>query len=94
MSWLYTLVAVVKTPDNVPKVALNDSLINNVYNTVLALAGAVAVAYIVWGGMQYTLSQGDSGKVKKAKDTLLYAIVGLIVVMFAFVILNFVIGKF
>lgn len=94
MHTFFTWLAAVKVPDSVPQVAIDNTLVNNIFNVVLALAGAVAVAFIVWGGVQYTLSQGDTGKIKKAKDTLLYAIVGVIVVMFSFVILNYVIGKF
>ena len=40
-----------------------------------------------------TLSAGDSGKVKKAKDTILYGIIGLIIALLAFAIVNFVIAK-
>lgn len=94
MRLLYTLVAAVQKPNAVPKVPVDNDLVTNIFNAVLAIAGAVAVVFIVWGGIQYTLSQGDPGKIKKAKDTLLYSIVGLIIVMFSFVILNYVIGKF
>lgn len=94
MSILYTLIAAVKKPDSVPDVAIDNALVTTIFNAVLAAAGAVAVVFIIWGGIQYTLSQGDASKIKKAKDTLLYSIVGLIIVMFSFVILNYVIGKF
>ena len=94
MSILYTLIAAVKKPDSVPDVAIDNALVTTIFNAVLAAAGAVAVVFIIWGGIQYTLSQGDASKIKKAKDTLLYSIVGLIIVMFSFVILNYVIGQF
>lgn len=94
MSRLYTLIAAVTTPDGVPEVKIDNDLVTTIFNVVLALAGAVAVVFIIWGGIQYTLSQGEPNKIKKAKDTLLYSIVGLIIVMFSFVILNYVIGKF
>ena len=94
MSRLYTLIAAVTTPDGVPEVKIDNDLVTTIFNVVLALAGAVAVVFIIWGGIQFTLSQGEPNKIKKAKDTLLYSIVGLIIVMFSFVILNYVIGKF
>ncbi len=93
--YLYTIFAdTVQVPTNVPKVDITDATVTNVFNVVLGLAGAIAVAFIVWGGMQYTLSQGDTSKIKQAKDTILYSIVGLVIVVFAFSIVNFVIGKF
>lgn len=88
------LIAAVQAPSSVPQIEINNSLVTTIFNLVLSIAGAVTVAFIVWGGMQYILSQGDAGKIKKAKDTLLYSIVGLVIVMMSFVILNFVIGKF
>lgn len=94
MSRLYTLIAAVTTPDSVPEVKIDNDLVTTIFNVILALAGAIAVVFIIWGGIQYTLSQGEPNKIKKAKDTLLYSIVGLIIVMFSFVILNYVIGKF
>lgn len=89
-----TLLADVATPSTIPKVEINAALLTTVFNLVLAVAGAVAVAFIVWGGMQYILSQGESNKITQAKNTLLYSIVGLVIVMFSFAILNFVLGKF
>lgn len=61
-------------------------------NSVYAVVGIVAVGVIVFGGFRYSVSQGDSGKLKKAKDTIMYAIIGLIVVLSAFAITNFVLG--
>ena len=47
---------------------------------------------IIYGGIIYTTSGGDPGKVKKGKDTIIYGIVGLIIAILAFVIVNFVIN--
>lgn len=73
----------------------NDDLkqnITNIINAVIAALGIVAVVVIVLGGVQYMTSTGDSTKVKKAKDTILYGIVGLIICVLAYAIVNFVIG--
>jgi hypothetical protein len=59
--------------------------------TVYVVAGIVAVLAIMYGGVRYTLSGGDSGNVKSAKDTILYAIVGLVVIIMAAAITDFVI---
>ena len=53
----------------------------------------MAVAFIIFGGFQYTTSAGDPGKVKKAKDTILYGIIGLVVAMLAYAIVNFVLSN-
>ena len=46
---------------------------------------------LIWGGIRYVLSGGDSGAVSSAKKTILYAVVGLIVAILAYAIVNFVI---
>ena len=48
---------------------------------------------IIIGGIQYSTSAGDSGKVKKAKDTILYGIIGLVIALLAFAIVNFVLTQ-
>lgn len=71
-----------------------DALLTNILNIVYFLAGSVAVIVIVVGGLMYTISGGDSGRVARAKNMLTYSVVGLIVVLSAFAITNFVIGRF
>ena len=66
---------------------------NNIINVVIGVIGFVAVAFIIFGGFQYTTSAGDPGKVKKAKDTILYGIIGLVVAMLAYAIVNFVLSN-
>jgi uncharacterized membrane protein YuzA (DUF378 family) len=63
-------------------------------NIVYLIAGIAAVIVIILSGIKYTTSGGDSGAVASAKNTLLYAIVGLVVVILAFTITQFVIGRF
>jgi len=64
--------------------------ISNVLDTVYLWVGIIAVIFIIIGGINYTMSQGDPGKVKKAKDTVLYGIIGLIIALLAFAITAFV----
>jgi len=59
-------------------------------NVVYVVVGVIAVIFIIIGGINYTTSQGDPGKVKKAKDTVLYGIIGLIIALLAFAITAFV----
>lgn len=68
-------------------------LLANVINTLLFAAGAVSVIMIIVGGLKYTLSQGEEKAAAGAKDTILYAVVGLVVSVMAFAIVNFVLGE-
>ena len=64
--------------------------IQTIINWILAVLGLVAVIMVVLGGFTYMTSQGDPGKTKKARDTILYGIIGLIIALLAFAIVNFV----
>ena len=66
------------------------SIFNTIVNALLFLIGAISVVMLIIGGIRYTLSAGDSGNVTAAKNTILYAIVGIIVAFLAFAIVNFV----
>ena len=61
-------------------------------NVLLFLAAAIAVLIIIIGGIRYIISTGDAARIKQAKDTIFYAIMGLIVAILAYAIVNFVIG--
>ena len=63
----------------------------NIINGVIAVLGLIAVIVIIIGGIQYMTSSGDSAKVKKAKDTILYGVIGLVICILAFAIVNFII---
>ena len=65
----------------------------NIINIIIGISGIVAVVFIVIGGINYMTSTGDAGKVKKAKDTILYGIIGLIIVLLAFAITQFVLNQ-
>lgn len=67
------------------------TFIKTIVNTLLYVLGAVSVITIIIAGVRYTTSHGDAKAVQVAKDTLLYAIVGLVVALLAFAIVNFVV---
>ena len=67
-------------------------VVKNVLNTVYFWIGILAVVFIIIGGYNYTMSQGDPGKVAKAKSTILYAIIGLVIALMAFAITSFVLS--
>jgi len=82
-----------KIANNVPNSGANDFSATNIINFLLYAGGVVAVVMIIVAGLQMTTSAGDSGAVAKAKKTLTWAVVGLIVMILAYAIVNFVIGK-
>lgn len=59
-------------------------------NIALYVVGAISVLMLIWGGLRYITSGGDSKKITDAKNTVLYAIIGLIISVLAFAIINFV----
>ena len=69
-------------------------VIPNITNTLLYAAGIISVIMIIVGGIMYAISAGDSGKAGKAKDTILYAVIGLVITLLAGAIVNFVLGRF
>ena len=68
-------------------------IIQTIVRVLLFLIGAVSVIMIIIGGFRYVISQGDSGAVTSAKNTILYAVIGLIVAIFAWAIVDFVIDN-
>ena len=68
--------------------------IKTVTNVLLFILGAIAVIMIIIGGIRYTTSNGDATQTKAAKDTILYAVIGLIVAILAFAIVSFVLDAF
>jgi hypothetical protein len=68
------------------------SVFTIIVNTLLFLIGAISVIMLIFGGIRYTISGGDSGNVTAAKNTIMYAIIGLVVAFLAFAIVNWVLG--
>lgn len=71
-----------------------DSLIKTIVNVLLYIVGAVAVVMLIWGGIRYATSGGNSASVTAAKNTILYSIVGLVIAVLAFAIVQFVFTRF
>lgn len=63
-------------------------------NVMLYLVGAISVIMLIIGGIRYVVSGGDSTAVQGAKNTILYAIVGIVVAILAYAVVSFVIGSF
>ena len=76
---------------NQPAALFGDSsVISTVTNTLLFLAGALAVIMIIVGGLRYATSGGKAASVSAAKNTVMYALVGLIIAFLAFALVNWI----
>lgn len=78
---------------SLPRTTADPARIQTVLTVVFTVLGAVAVMMIVIGGIKYAGSQGDPQGVAKAKGTIIYAIVGLIVAILAATIVDLVMGR-
>lgn len=78
---------------NIPRLGADDLFANGL-NLIYFVAGIVAVIVIVAAGFMYATSGGNAANITKAKNALMYAVIGLVVVALAFVITQFVIGRF
>ncbi|QQG50857.1 MAG: hypothetical protein HZB75_05060 [Candidatus Saccharibacteria bacterium] len=72
----------------------DDGVFKTITNVLLFIIGAISVIMLIIGGIRYVVSGGDSGAVTSAKNTILYAIVGIVVAILAYALVNFVIGSF
>lgn len=74
----------------------DDSLwqtVKNIINVTLGVIAVIAVIMIIIGGIEYTASRGDATKTKKGKDTIIYSVIGLVIALLAFAIVNFVLSQ-
>lgn len=69
-------------------------IFKTITNVLLFIIGAISVIMLIIGGIRYVVSGGDSGAVTSAKNTILYAIVGIVVAILAYALVNFVISSF
>ncbi|MBR2726087.1 hypothetical protein IKE87_02365 [Candidatus Saccharibacteria bacterium] len=79
--------------DECPSELFGDNgVFKQVTNVILYIVGIIAVIMLIIGGIKYVISGGDAKKVTDAKNTVLYAIIGLVIAFLAFAIVNFVIS--
>lgn len=70
-----------------------NTIVRTIIQVVIYVVGLLAVVMIIIGGILYSTSAGDPGKVKKAKDTIMYGIIGLVIAVLAFAIVNFILSS-
>lgn len=69
-------------------------LLLRIVNFFLTFLGVIAVLMVIYGGILYITAQGDSGKADKGKKIIMYAIVGIVIIMLSFALINTVLGGF
>ncbi len=74
-----------------PEIGAGDAQVDQIVNVIFGLAGALALLFIVIGGLRYIMSQGDPNNTSRAKGTVLYALIGLVVTITAYGIVRFVV---
>ena len=78
---------------NIPRNAADSGALNTLLGVVYFAAGVACVIAIIIGGFMYVAANGDSGRIAKGKNILLYSIIGIVVVGMAFTITQFVVGR-
>ncbi|NTW61887.1 hypothetical protein HGB25_00505 [Candidatus Saccharibacteria bacterium] len=68
----------------------SNPIFKNITNAALYIIGALSVIMLIWGGIRYTISMGDSKNVEAAKSTIMYAIIGVVVALLSYAIVNYV----
>ena len=68
------------------------TIVGNIMDAALALIGLVLLVMLVWGGFEWMMSGGDTGKVTTAKGKITNSIIGLVIIFLAYAITNYVIG--
>lgn len=79
--------------DSLPKPAATPGRITTVISLILSAVGILAILFVVIGGIRYVASRGNPDQVAQAKNTIIYALVGLTICLFVYVIIQFTTGR-
>lgn len=83
-----------KGEDQSPELFGDQGIFQTITNVLLFIIGAISVIMLIIGGIRYVVSGGDQAAVTAAKNTILYAVVGIVVAILAYALVNFVITSF
>lgn len=89
--FLYNFAQIVDV--NLPHATAGDNKMKLILNIFFGILGALSVLVIVFAGIQFIVSAGNPEKVAKARNTIYFALIGLVVAVFAGVLVNFVIDR-
>ena len=70
-----------------------DKALGNIVAIVIGLVGGLSVVFLIWGGLRYVISRGDPSQIKAAKDTIMYAVVGIVVAIAMGAIVAYIASK-
>ncbi len=90
IDWITIFGAV--TSNSLPKATVTSS-VPSVLKVVFTFVGIISVVFVAVGGLRYTLSSGEPQQIKQAKETILYALIGLVLAVSMFTIVSFVLGS-
>lgn len=100
MSWFIHVVMAAESLCNgsasncgLPSTPLNNATLGTVITTVYQVVGGLSVLFLVLGGARYAVSGGDPSNTKKAKETILYSIIGMVIALMAFLAVQFITNK-
>ncbi len=88
--------AFAETPSSITPITVDDSsltigkVLADIVGWVLGFSAVVAVLFLIVGGLQYITASGNEKRAEAAKSTILYAVVGLVVILLSFVIVGFI----
>lgn len=72
----------------------NQGVITTIINTMLFIVGLLAVIMIIYAGIRFVTAHGDEKQVESARQTIIYSVVGLIVAILAYALVNWVFSQF
>lgn len=86
----------IQAPASVPKGGLDtlSKAISSGVTMMIIIAAILSLIYLVWGGVQWTQSAGDKGKIQAARQKITYALIGLVIALSAFFIVSIFGGLF
>jgi uncharacterized membrane protein YidH (DUF202 family) len=91
-SFIYRVAAAIDVSP-LPDVQADQASVENILRFVFALLGAIALVVMTYAGFKYVISRGEPQEVAKAKNTIVYAAIGIVVSMLAYTIVTFTITQ-
>lgn len=79
---------------DIPSLACLGQIVTNVIGIAFLFLGAVTVLFLLWGAIRFVISRGDPKGIQEAQKTMTYAIIGAVVVLGAFILINMVTTAF
>ena len=90
---IHSFVMATSIPSPYPMVTADGTTISTAFNILFGIIGGITLLFVVIGGFRYITSGGDPQSTARAKDTILYALIGLTITVAATAIVNFFFGN-